>query len=115
LQAQLKTAQSETRPKFLIELAKPAQMKNCFKKFPTLQKKIKNAKHTRYSMTRQLNTDNGLQRQRIKSLLLSAVWRNGGFSASYDSLVVAKGFVLRINICTTKSAHRKAAKLNRAF
>jgi hypothetical protein len=38
LQAQLKTAQATTRPKFLIELAKPTKKKNCFKKFPTLQK-----------------------------------------------------------------------------
>jgi hypothetical protein len=30
LQAQLKTAQATTRPKFLIELAKPTQNKNCF-------------------------------------------------------------------------------------
>ncbi len=30
LQAQLKTAQPDTRPKFLIELAKPTQEKNCF-------------------------------------------------------------------------------------
>ncbi len=30
LQAQLKTAQADTRPKFLIELAKPTQKKNCF-------------------------------------------------------------------------------------
>jgi len=43
LQAQLKTAQANTRPKFLIELAKPTQDKIVFKKFPTLQKKIKNA------------------------------------------------------------------------
>lgn len=41
LQAQLKTAQADTRPKFLIESAKPAQRKIIFKKFPTLQKKIK--------------------------------------------------------------------------
>jgi len=39
LQAQLKTAQANTRPKFLIELAKPPQTKIVFKKFPTLQKK----------------------------------------------------------------------------
>jgi hypothetical protein len=45
LQAQLKTAQAGTRPKFLIELAKPTQKKNCFKKFPTLQKKIKHPTH----------------------------------------------------------------------
>jgi len=30
LQAQLKTAQADTRPKFLIELAKLTQNKNCF-------------------------------------------------------------------------------------
>jgi hypothetical protein len=30
LQAQLKTAQANTGPKFLIELAKPIQKKNCF-------------------------------------------------------------------------------------
>lgn len=30
LQAQLKTAQANIRPKFLIELAKPTQKKNCF-------------------------------------------------------------------------------------
>jgi len=43
LQAQLKTAQTDTRPKFLIELTKPSQDKIVFKKLPTLQKKIKNA------------------------------------------------------------------------
>jgi hypothetical protein len=41
LQAQLKTAQANAKPKFLIELAKPTQKKNCFKKFPTLQKNKK--------------------------------------------------------------------------
>ena len=45
LQAQLKTAQANTRPKFLIELAKPTQKKIVFKKFPTLQKKIKHPTH----------------------------------------------------------------------
>ncbi len=30
LQAQLKTAQADTRPKFLIELAKPIQKKNYY-------------------------------------------------------------------------------------
>lgn len=30
LQAQLKTTQASTRPKFLIEFAKPTQKKNCF-------------------------------------------------------------------------------------
>jgi hypothetical protein len=30
LQTQLKTAQANANPKFLIELAKPTQKKNCF-------------------------------------------------------------------------------------
>ncbi len=46
MQAQLKTAQANTRPKFLIELAKPTQEKNCLKKFPTLQKKLKHPTHS---------------------------------------------------------------------
>jgi hypothetical protein len=40
LQSQLKTAQADTRPKFLIELAQAdPKEKLFFKKFPTLQKK----------------------------------------------------------------------------
>ncbi len=34
----------------------------------------------------------------------------GGVSCSADSLVVAKSFVPRINICGKSPAHRKSAK-----
>ena len=34
-----------------------------------------------------------------EQLVLTAVWRNGGFSASYDSLVVGSSAVLRLNFC----------------
>jgi hypothetical protein len=34
----------------------------------------------------------------------------GGVSCSADSFVVAESFVLRINICGKKPAHRKSAK-----
>ena len=34
----------------------------------------------------------------------------GGVSCSADSLVVVDNFVLRINICAEKPAHRKSAK-----
>ncbi len=44
LQAQLKTAQADTRPKFLIELANPTQEK-LFLKNSRPFKKIKNATH----------------------------------------------------------------------
>ena len=30
---------------------------------------------------------------------ITAVWRNGGCSASYDSFVVGSSAVLRLNIC----------------
>jgi hypothetical protein len=47
LQAQLKTAQANARPKFLIELAKPIQKE--FKNiFSNASKKIKNATHSRH-------------------------------------------------------------------
>ncbi len=41
---------------------------------------------------------------------ITAVWRNGGFSASYDSFVVAQTFVLRMNICGENPPLRQAAK-----
>jgi hypothetical protein len=57
--------QSSTSPStdqsFVKELAKPTLDKIVFKKFPDPSKKIKNATHSRHSMTRQLNNDNGLQ------------------------------------------------------
>ena len=36
---------------------------------------------------------------RKEQLVLTAVWRNGGFSASYDSFVVGSSAVLRLNFC----------------
>jgi hypothetical protein len=41
---------------------------------------------------------------------LTAVWRNGGFSASYDSFVDKQTLVLRINICGVNPPLRQAAK-----
>ena len=60
-------------------------------------------------MTRQLNNDNGLQGQRTERQHLTAVWRNGGFSASYDSFLVQQTAVLRINICGENPPLRQAA------
>jgi len=40
----------------------------------------------------------------------TAVWRNGGFSASYDSFVVGSSAVLRLNICAKNPPLRQAAK-----
>jgi hypothetical protein len=44
---------------------------------------------------------------------ITAVWRNGGFSASFDSFVVGSSAVLRINICGKNPPLRQAA--NRYF
>ena len=40
----------------------------------------------------------------------TAVWRNGGFSASYDSFVVGSSSVLRLNFCAKNPPLRQAAK-----
>ncbi|MBW6481741.1 MAG: hypothetical protein K0B10_01650 [Vicingaceae bacterium] len=48
MQAQLKTAQTDTRPKFLIELAKPIPQEKLFLKISIASKKIKNATHSRH-------------------------------------------------------------------
>ena len=95
---------------FVKELAKPTQDKIVFKKFPDPSKKIKNATHSRQTMTRKLNTDNGLQGRTTEHQPVTAVWRNGGFSASYDSFVVGSSVVLRLNFCAKNPPLRQAAK-----
>jgi hypothetical protein len=40
---------------------------------------------------------------------VTAVWRNGGLSASYDSFVVGSSAVLRLNFCTKNPPLRQAA------
>ena len=39
----------------------------------------------------------------------TAVWRNGGFSVSYDSFVVGSSAVLRLNFCAKNPPLRQAA------
>ena len=41
---------------------------------------------------------------------ITAVWRNGGCSASYDSFVVGSSAVLRLNFCAKIPPLRQAAK-----
>ncbi len=113
MQVQLKTAQANSRPKFLIEFAKPTQDKIVFKKFPTLQKKIKNANHSRHSMTRQINYENGLQGQTTRT-----TGYNTGLaklavqcSAVRQLAEVNQSLVLRINICGKNRHLRQARKL----
>jgi hypothetical protein len=50
------------------------------------------------------------QHDRQEGQQLTAVWRNGGCSASYDSFVVNQTVVLRISICGKNPPLRQAAK-----
>jgi len=47
---------------------------------------------------------------RKEQLVLTAVWRNGGFSAPYDNFVVGSSAVLRLNFCAKNPPLRQAAK-----
>jgi len=50
------------------------------------------------------------QHDRKEGQHLTAVWRNGGFSASYDSFVVGSSAVLRLNFCAKNPPLRQAAE-----
>ena len=52
-----------------------------------------------------VNNDIGQERQPV-----TAVWRNGGCSASYDSFVVGSRAFLRLNFCAKNPPLRQAAK-----
>ena len=105
--------QSRTSPStdksFVKELAKPTQDKIVFKKFPTLQKKIKNATHSRHSMTQKLNIDNGLQGWWTKTTGYNSTYPKGGVSCFADSFVIAESSVLRMKFSGKKPALRVAA------
>ena len=45
-----------------------------------------------------------------KAQPITAVWRNGGFGASYDSFVVGSSAVLRLNFCAKNPPLRQAVK-----
>jgi len=49
---------------------------------------------------------------RKEGQLVTAVWRNGGCSASFDSFVVGSSVVLRLNFCAKNLPLRQAAKRN---
>lgn len=60
--------------------------------------------------TAKRSIDNGLPPREKEGQLITAVWRNGGFSASYDSFVVGSSAVLRLNFCAKNPPLRQAAK-----
>jgi hypothetical protein len=81
-----------------------------FKKFPTHQKKIKNATHSRHSMTRQLNNDNGLQGQWTRTTGYNTGLAKVAVQCYADTFVVNQSLVLRINICGENRHLRQARK-----
>jgi len=104
LQAQLKTAQATTRPKFLIELAKPPQQKKLFSKnFQRFKKNKTPDTQARQKSTRQMTVTNHIKmvvtHDRQERQPITAPTRNWRFSASYDSFVVHQTLVLRIKFC----------------
>jgi hypothetical protein len=50
-----------------------------------------------------------------EKLPVTAVWRNGGCSASYDSFVVGSSAVLRLKFCAKYPPLRQAANRYAAF
>jgi len=62
LQAHLKAAQANAKPKLLKELAKPTQKKNCFKKISKASKKNKTPDtQARQKSTRQMKDKNDIK------------------------------------------------------
>ena len=56
----------------------------------------------------QRTTDRQSTRKTEGGQPITAVWRNGGFSASYDSFVVGSSPVLRLNFCAKNPPLRQA-------
>lgn len=95
----------------------PAQEKLFFKisalskifKTATAQPTHKN-QNTNLTMTTKPLSDLTFKTRQTERQLVTAVWRNGGFSASYDSFVVGSSAVLRLNFCGKNPPLRQAAK-----
>jgi hypothetical protein len=84
-------------------------------KIPFSSKNFKNANpqsdtKTFGQLVAKLNKDKGFSHGQQERQPVTAVWRNGGFSASYDSFVVGSSAVLRLNFCAKKPPLRQAAK-----
>jgi hypothetical protein len=94
----------------------PAQEKLFFKiSFPSKIFKTATAQPTHkdqninWTMTAKTLSDLTFTTRQTERQLVTAVWRNGGFSASYDSFVVGSSAVLRLNFCAKNPPLRQAA------
>ena len=64
---------------------------------------------TQQSKRKQMTTTNNGNTERQP---VTAVWRNGGCSASYDSFVVGSSSVLRLNFCAKNPPLRQAVNVS---
>jgi hypothetical protein len=90
----------QSRPKRKIELKKISN---------ALKKNKKYSTHSRHSMTRQLNNDNGLQERWTETPAPNSTYPKGGVSCSKDSFVVNQTLVFQIKFCGKSPALRVAA------
>jgi hypothetical protein len=78
-----------------------------FKKNKTPDTQARQKKHSTMAQTDNIKMVVNHDRQERQPI--TAVWRNGGFSASYDSFVVSSSAVLRLNFCAKNPPLRQAA------
>jgi hypothetical protein len=111
----LQAAQSQAQTKACKRVFFSATQEKLFFKIssPSENKKYPNAQpDTTKTMTAKHNKDNGLQTRKTEHQQPTAVWRNGGCSATYDSFVVGSSAVLRLNFCAKNPPLRQAAIVN---
>ncbi|MBD3750500.1 MAG: hypothetical protein IE931_13495 [Sphingobacteriales bacterium] len=91
MQAQLKTAQAYAKAKVFNRACKAtARQKLFLKNYQRFKKNKTPDTQARQKSTRQMTQTDDIKmvvtHDRQESQPITAVWRNGGFSASYDSL-----------------------------
>jgi len=102
-------AQSQHRKKIKRACNLPPNKKLNLKK-SNASKKLKTQTHSRFSMTRQLKNDNGLQAQWPRTPAANSTYPKDGVSCSKDRFVQAESSVLRMKFSGKNPALRVAAK-----
>jgi hypothetical protein len=98
--------QAQTWQRVCLPLADKIELKKISS--PSENKKYAIAQ-TNTTKTEKHSIDNGLQTRTTEHQLPTAVWCNGGCSASYDSFAVGSSAVLRLNFCAKNPTLRQAA------
>ena len=101
-------ANSQTKAWQRVCLSHPDKIELKKSSLPSENKKYATAQADT-TMTVKRSIDNGLQGRRTEHQPVTAVWRNGGFSASYDSFVAGSSAVLRLNFYANNPPLRQAA------